>query len=105
MGQKGAQHSNESQLSAELVLEKLSPIGGITSKKMFGGHGIFHEGKMFGIVDSNGNIALKVDGLLEKEYLSLGSKKHGKMPYYSVSNRIFNSDEFIEWAEKSISLK
>ena len=46
MGEKGKKLSQESVISAELLLEKLSQIGGLTSKKMFGGHGIFHEGKM-----------------------------------------------------------
>ncbi|MEQ6166859.1 MULTISPECIES: TfoX/Sxy family protein [unclassified Ekhidna] len=105
MGQKGAKHTNEAQLSADLVIEKLSPIEGITSKKMFGGHGIFQEGKMFGMVDSKGKISLKVDEALEKEYLSIGGTKHGKMPYYSVPDDILNSEEFVHWAKKSIAIK
>ncbi|WP_424962023.1 TfoX/Sxy family protein [Ekhidna sp.] len=105
MGQKGAKHTNDAQLSTDLAIEKLSSIEGITSKKMFGGHGIFHEGKMFGLVDPKGNISLKVDEVLEKEYLSLGCTKHGKMPYYSVPKNIFHSDEFIQWAKKSIAIK
>ena len=105
MGQKGAKHTNEAQLSADLVIEKLSSIEGITTKKMFGGHGIFHEGKMFGMVDSKGNISLKVDEKLEKEYLSLGSVKHGKMPYYSVPADILDSEKFVHWAKKSIAIK
>ena len=68
MRQKGDIHTNEAQLTADLLLEKLSSLNGITSKKMFGGHGIFHNGKMFGMVDSKGNCALKADGTLEKEY-------------------------------------
>ena len=28
---------------------------------MFGGHSVFHEAKMFGIVDSKGNYFFKVD--------------------------------------------
>ncbi|WP_420317940.1 TfoX/Sxy family protein [Ekhidna sp.] len=104
MGQKGDKHTNEAQLSAELIVEKLSGIGGITSKKMFGGHGIFHDGKMFGMVDPKGKAALKVDEKLEKEYLEMGSTKHGKMPYYSIPDNILNSDEFVEWARKSIAI-
>jgi len=54
MGVKGDKTSQDSVLAAELLVEKLISIGSITSKKMFGGHGIFHEGKMFAIVDSKG---------------------------------------------------
>ncbi|WP_425392671.1 TfoX/Sxy family protein [Ekhidna sp.] len=104
MGQKGDKHTNEAQLSAELIIKKLSEIGGITSKKMFGGHGIFHDEKMFGMIDSKGNPALKVDEELEKKYIKMASTKHGKMPYYAVPNEIFNSDEFIDWAKKSIAI-
>ena len=103
MGQKGDKHTNEAQLTAELLHERLTSIEGITSKKMFGGHGFFHEGKMFAIVDSKGSVALKATGELEQEYLKLGSSKHGKMPYYSLPDQIFQSDELITWVRKSIS--
>ena len=92
------------QLSAELVLTKLESLQGITSKKMFGGYGIFHEGAMFGMVDSKGSIALKVDETLEAEYLKLGGVKHGKMPYYSVPQDIFDSPDLINWVERSIAV-
>lgn len=104
MSQKGDKHTNEAQLTAELFLEKLSVIEGITSKKMFGGHGIFRDGKMFGMVDSKGKVALKVDQGLEQEYLKIGSIKHGKMPYYSLPDDIFQTDELIVWVKKSIAL-
>ena len=104
MGAKGDKHTNEAKLTVELVVERLQGIGGITQKKMFGGHGIFHDGKMFGIVDSKGNFALKVDESLEKEYLKMESIKHGKMPYYSVPEEIFNSEGLIEWVKKSMEV-
>jgi len=44
--------NQDSVLSAELELEKLSSIEGVSPKKMFGWHGLFHESKMFGIIDS-----------------------------------------------------
>ena len=84
MGQKGDKHTNEAQLSTDLLVEKLSTIKGISSKKMFGGHGIFHEGKMFGIVDSKGTIFFKTDESNQDDYLTKGSSKHGKMPYHSL---------------------
>ena len=54
MGVKGDKMKQDSVLATELLLEKLARINGISSKKMFGGHGIFHDGKMFGMVDSKG---------------------------------------------------
>ncbi len=104
MGQKGDKHTNEAQHTAELLLERLGSIEGITSKKMFGGHGFFHDGQMFGMVDSKGNVALKATGDLEQEYIKKGSSKHGKMPYYSLPEEIFNSEDLISWVKKSIDL-
>jgi DNA transformation protein len=52
MGVKGDKMNQDSVLSAELELEKLSSIEGVSPKKMFGWHGLFHESKMFGIIDS-----------------------------------------------------
>jgi len=73
MGEKGNKQNQESVLTAELLLEKLSQIGGITSKKMFGGYGIFHEGKMFGIVDAKGQSYLKADDSNRTDYEASGS--------------------------------
>ncbi len=104
MGQKGAKYNPEVAQTVDLLLERLSEIKGITAKKMFGGQGIFHEGKMFGMVDTKGKIAFKVDDQLEKEYLKMGSSKHGKMPYYSIPYHILNSEDLIDWAKKSIGV-
>ena len=59
MGAKGDKLSNDAGLIVELFIERLSNISGITSKKMFGGYGVFHGGKMFGLVNSKGEIYLK----------------------------------------------
>ena len=105
MGIKGDKLKRESVLSAELLLEKLSVIGGISIKKMFGGHGVFHDGKMFGIVDSKGNYFFKVDDSNESQYVKNGAVKHGKMPYFSIPQEIFvNQDKLIVWAQKSIEI-
>ncbi len=104
MGQKGAKYEQNVQKAADSLLEKLSSIEGVSSKKMFGGQGIFCRGKMFGLVDSKGQIAFKVNESLEKEYLNMGSVKHGKMPYYSAPDSIFDSNSLVVWAQKSIDL-
>ncbi|WP_370089904.1 TfoX/Sxy family protein [Ekhidna sp.] len=104
MGQKGDKHTNEAQLSAELILEKLSSINGITSKKMFGGHGIFHEGKMFGIIDSKGKAFLRTNDDSKTAFIEKGAEQHSKMPYHSIPDSILNSDNLIKWVEKSIRI-
>ena len=56
MGVKGIKRTQEADLTCTLLIERLSLIPGITSKKMFGGYGIFHDSKMFGIIDSKGGV-------------------------------------------------
>ena len=42
------------------LLDLLSPLGGVSAKRMFGGHGVFREELMFGLVAS-GEFYLKTD--------------------------------------------
>ena len=103
MGVKGGKMQKESVLQTELLLEKLIQIDGITTKKMFGGHGIFHDNKMFGLIDSKGGAFFNANETNVDDYLSLGSHKHSKMPYYSIPESVFTDFEKLEdWAKKSI---
>ncbi|MFY0626925.1 MAG: TfoX/Sxy family protein [Reichenbachiella sp.] len=105
MGNKGDKMSSDSTLTAQLMVEKLSSINGITSKKMFGGHGIFCNGKMFGIVDSKGQVFLKANESNRLIFEAAGSHAHGKMPYLSIPHEIFqNQSELEKWAHSSIEI-
>ena len=105
MGQKGDKHTNEASLSAELLLEKLDAIEGITSKKMFGGYGVFHNEKMFAIIDSKGHAFFKTDPSNEQEFIDSGSIRHTKMPYHSISEfTLQDTDRLIALARKSIAI-
>lgn len=105
MGTKGAKMTNASVLAAEELVQKLELIGSISSKKMFGGHGVFHDGKMFGIVDSKGLAYLKADVSLLEFFENSGAHKHGKMPYYSIPETVLKNQELLlEWAKKSIKI-
>ncbi len=52
MGTKGNMLTQDSVLMAELIKERLVSIDAISLKKMFGGHGVFDKGKMFGMIYS-----------------------------------------------------
>lgn len=105
MGEKGNKQGQNSVLTAELLLEKLSQIGGITSKKMFGGYGIFNEGKMFALVDSKGQAYFKADDSNRTDFEASGSDKHSRMPYYSIPGEVFEDPEaLVTWAKKSIDI-
>ncbi len=103
MGIKDDKLTQDSVLSAEVLLEKLSSIEGITSKKMFGGHGIFHDGNMFGIIDSKGQGFMKADDSNRSEFENSGGSKHSKMSYYSISSEIIKDEKMlVAMAKKSI---
>ena len=105
MGIKGDKSSGEADLVAKKLVELLQSIGDITSKKMFGGHGIFIDGVMFGMVDSKGVSYLKVNPGLREEFALDGSLPHAKMPYSSIPESVFVSEKLLkDWAMKSISL-
>ena len=72
---------------------------------MFGGHGIFHEGKMFGIIDSKVNYFLKADDTNKAHFEEKGATQHSKMPYFSIPGEVLeNLDEVISWTNKSIAI-
>lgn len=106
MGNKGDRLSSASNLAAQDWVDAISTIGDITSKRMFGGNGIFHEGKMFGIVDSTGKCFLKVDDTNRADFEAEDSEKHNRMPYYAIPREVIaDSSKLIKWSEKSIQIK
>lgn len=105
MGNKGDKLTANSSTVANSIVTRLKSIDGITSKKMFGGHGIFHEGKMFGIIDSKGAAFFKVDDSNKSDFEKTGGQQHSKMPYYSLPEAILNEpEELVKWAKKSIKI-
>lgn len=105
MGEKGVKRTLEADLSQKLLIEKLKQISGITSKKMFGGYGIFHDGKMFGLVNSNGKIYFKSNESIQSQFDASNAVQHGKMPYFSLHEEVFNDIDLLnKWAQKSIEI-
>ncbi len=105
MGNKGDKNASRSNEQAAFLVATLSPLGEITSKRMFGGNGIFFAGKMFAMVNAKGDCFLKADPPLLAEFATMGSVKHSRMPYGSVPEQIlFEEESLIEWARKSIDL-
>ena len=105
MGNKGDKLSNDASISTKLLTNRLSQKSDISSKKMFGGFGIFHGEKMFGLVNSKGEIYLKSDAGIQAKFDEHGSRQHGKMPYFSLPDNVFNDAEnLIIWAKDSIDI-
>jgi DNA transformation protein len=98
VGNKGARASAAGDAAvAELVIT-LEPLG-VTSRAMFGGHGLFHDAVMFAIVDSEGRLYLRADATTALAFEAAGSTQHARMPYWEVPEPVREDpDVLCEWA-------
>lgn len=105
MGTKGAKLTGKATEMADQLIEKLQSSGAIRAKKMFGGYGLFHDSKMFGLISSEGQVYFKVTEENRSRYENVGAEKYGKMPYYSVSQKIIDDPNSLqEWAQEAIEV-
>jgi len=88
------------------VAELLQSVGPVNAKAMFGGHGIFLEGLMFGLIADN-VFYLKVDKETEGAFKAKGLEaftyskkgKEYKMSYYQAPEEAMeDADEMNIWA-------
>lgn len=91
------------------VVELMQSIGSVRAKSMFGGHGIFLEGLMFGLI-ADSVLYLKADKETENEFKAKGleaftyikKNKEFKMSYFQAPEEIFeDSVEMNIWATKA----
>ncbi len=90
---------------ADYIVDKLSGLGDVYSRAMFGGYGIFHEGLMFALI-SDGVLFFKVDDSNRDMYEKAGAGKfqHG-ISYWEVPTEVFEDiDRLYEWANISIGI-
>lgn len=94
---------------ADYVIEVLAPLGPVQPRKMFGGHGVFYEGLMIGLI-ADDSLYLKVDKLSKPDFEALDLPpfeytKNGKtfaMSYQLAPEAIYDDpDEAREWALKA----
>lgn len=94
----------------EEVLDLLHHTGSVSSRKMFGGYGIFHNGLMFALIADN-ELYLKADKLsipffeandcLAFSYRKTGGKEY-KMSYYQAPESFFEDTEQTElWTKRA----
>ncbi len=97
----------------DYLLELVAPAGGITSRAMFGGHGIYRDGLIFGIVIDD-VFYLKVDDVNRGEFEARGlepflfeSKNKAKkvaMSYYQCPEDAMESPAMMrEWAHGAVA--
>ena len=94
------------------IIDQLQPVGEVIPKRMFGGVGLFKEGKMFGMLNSKGTFLLKVDKSNIEDYQARGmspfshnKNKTSSMPYYEVPVDVIEDRQLLKtWANKSIDI-
>ena len=58
----------------DFLSDQLAEFGPVEIKRMFGGVGIFRDGKMFGMIGGDHVFRLKVDEINQSDYESTGMK-------------------------------
>lgn len=93
-----------------LLHELLEPLGVVSTRRMFGGHGVYCDGVFIAIV-VDGQLYLKVDELTQPAFTSAGCEpfvytSRGKpvpMSYWSVPEEALDcADEMRPWARRAI---
>jgi len=96
---------------AAYVVEITQSIGPIYSKRMFGGHGIFLEGLMFGLI-ADKTLYLKADKESKNDFTDLGLEafsynkkgKAMKLSYFQAPEEALEDLEVMNlWANKAYS--
>jgi DNA transformation protein len=89
----------------DFLLEQFEPLGEITVRAMFGGHGFYCNGLFFAIVANNA-VFLKADEETRPDFATRGLKafrpfedKKGVMQYYEAPAEMFEDPEALkQWA-------
>ena len=94
------------------VLDQLAPLGGVTSRRMFGGVGLYSEDLFFGLIDDD-VLYFKADDSNSGDYVRAGMQRFCPFPdqpqyemgYYEVpANALEDPEELAVWARKSLSV-
>jgi DNA transformation protein len=96
----------------QYVLEQLAGLGHITPRRLFGGVGLYHEDRIFGLIFRD-VLYFKVDDSTRSDYETRGmdrfrpyaDKPLWSMTYYAVPADILeDADECTRWGRKSLSV-
>ncbi len=105
MGVKGAKGSSAAVEAAESMQSRLAGLDDITTRRMFGGVGVFASGKMFALGDSQAVIFFKVGSDNRADHDAAGAAQHSRMPYFQVPAGVLDDDQALtNWAQDSIAL-
>ncbi len=95
------------------ALELFDAVGPLSTRKMFGGLGIYCDGTIFAIVMSDGTIRLKGAGDMVCEFEALGmapwvyqrpGQKQSSMPYWTLPDSAHDDpDEASDLARRALA--
>ncbi len=92
----------------ERIEADLRDLGGITSRPMFGGHGIYCNGVRFGLL-YRGRLYFKVSGGSKEDDLARGmspfrpNERQTSKSYYEVPPEVLDDQEaFRSWSKEAI---
>ena len=96
----------------EYVVDQLSVWGEVSVRKMFGGAGLYCEGKMFGLI-ADDVAYLKVDDTNREDVVKAESSpfnpyddKATIMSYYEIPPEVLeNPEELGKWAQRSLDIQ
>lgn len=98
----------------EEVAERLTPLGDVTYKKMFGGVGFWESGDMFAVMDSDSRLYLKTDDATRGRYEEAGSEAFAPqmagrapmaMPYHTVPAHVWADDATLaDWVRDAVAV-
>ncbi|HEY2275221.1 MAG TPA: TfoX/Sxy family protein [Steroidobacteraceae bacterium] len=94
------------------VLEQLSQLGDVSSRRMFGGVGLYSEEFFFGLIAED-RLYLRVDDSNRDEYTARGAapfrpyadRPQLSMSYYEVPPEVLDdARQLVEWARRSVAV-
>jgi len=93
------------------ILDQLTSLGEVTSRRMFGGAGIYRSGLFFALI-ANDTLYFKVDNSNRPDFETAGmepfrpfGKKSYAMHYYEVPIEVVEDGDTLKvWAEKALDV-
>ncbi len=93
----------------DFVLELLEPLGGVSARRMFGGHGLFRDGLMFALIVDD-TLYLKTGDRNRPDFEAAGAPpftytRAGReiaLSYYEAPAELFDdADDLCAWARRA----
>jgi DNA transformation protein and related proteins len=94
------------------VLDQLAGLGRVTPRRMFGGVGLYHDERFFGLIAGD-TLYFKVNDSNRGDYEARGmhrfrpfpDKPYWSMTYYELpADALEDADECAAWARKSVAI-